>query len=99
IADFSQAIRLNPSDAVAYSNRGTIYFDTKNYASAVEDFAQSLRLNPHNATAYYSRGLVRRQLKDRTGAIEDFQKSATLFLEQGRADGFQNAQEQINSLK
>ncbi|NJR22413.1 MAG: tetratricopeptide repeat protein [Richelia sp. CSU_2_1] len=99
IEDFSQAIRLNPSDAVAYSNRGTIYFDIKNYASAVEDFAQSLRLNPNNATAYYSRGLVRRQLKDRTGAIEDFQKAATLFLEQGRADGFQNAQEQINSFK
>ncbi len=99
IEDFTQAIRLNPSDGVAYSNRGTIYFDIKNYASAVEDFAQSLRLNPNNATAYYSRGLVRRQLKDRTGAIEDFQKAATLFLEQGRADGFQNAQEQINEFK
>lgn len=99
VEDFTQAIRLNPSDAVAYSNRGTIYFELKNYALAVEDFAQSLRLNPNNATAFYSRGLVRRQLKDRTGAIEDFQKAATLFLEQGRADGFQNAQLQINDIK
>jgi len=99
IEDFTQAIRLNPSDAVAYSNRGTIYSELKNYALAVEDFAQSLRLNPNNATAFYSRGLVRRQLKDRTGAIEDFQKAATLFLEQGRADGFQNAQLQINEIK
>ena len=41
----------------------------------------------------------RRQLKDRTGAIEDFQKAATLFLEQGRTDGFQNAQAQINASK
>ncbi|WP_293130282.1 tetratricopeptide repeat protein [Microcoleus sp. bin38.metabat.b11b12b14.051] len=99
VEDFTQAIRLNPSDAVAYSNRGTIYSEMKNYPLAVEDFAQSLRLNPNNATAFYSRGLVRRQLKDRAGAIEDFQKSATLFLEQGRADGFQNAQAQINQLK
>lgn len=99
VEDFTQAIRLNPSDAVAYSNRGTIYVELKNYALAVEDFAQSLRLNPNNATAFYSRGLVRRQLKDRTGAIEDFQKAATLFLEQGRADGFQNAQLQINEMK
>src|SRR6476661_997623 len=99
LEDFTQAIRLNPSDAVAYSNRGTIYSELKNYPLAVEDFAHSLRLNPNNASAFYSRGLVRRQLKDRTGAIEDFQKAATLFLEQGRADGFQNAQAQINDPK
>ncbi|MEG4284341.1 tetratricopeptide repeat protein [Microcoleus sp. A006_D1] len=99
VEDFTQAIRLNPSDAVAYSNRGTLYSSLKNYPLAVEDFAQSLRLNPNNATAFYSRGLVRRQLKDRAGAIEDFQKAATLFLEQGRADGFQNAQAQMNDPK
>ena len=99
VEDFTQAIRLNPSDAVAYSNRGTIYSELKNYPLAVEDFAQSLRLNPNNASAFYSRGLVRRQLKDRAGAIEDFQKAATLFLEQGRADGFQNAQAQMKDSK
>ena len=99
VEDFTQAIRLNPSDAVAYSNRGTIYSELKNYPLAVEDFAHSLRLNPNNASAFYSRGLVRRQLKDRTGAIEDFQKAASLFLEQGRADGFKNAQAQINDSK
>ncbi|MEO6860548.1 MAG: tetratricopeptide repeat protein [Microcoleus sp.] len=99
VEDFTQAIKLNPSDAVAYSNRGTVYSQLKNYPLAVEDFAQSLRLNPKNASAFYSRGLVRRQLKDRAGAIEDFQKAATLFLEQGRADGFQNAQAQMNDPK
>ncbi len=99
VEDLTQAIRLNPSDAVAYSNRGNIYLELKNYPLAVEDFAHSLRLNPNNASAFYSRGLVRRQLKDRTGAIEDFQKAATLFLEQGRADGFKNAQAQINDSK
>ncbi|MBE9094635.1 tetratricopeptide repeat protein [Tychonema sp. LEGE 07203] len=99
VEDFTRAIGLNPSDAVAYSNRGSLYSEQKNYPLAVEDFAQSLRLNPNNASAFYSRGLVRRQLKDRAGAIEDFQKAATLFLEQGRADGFQNAQAQMNDPK
>ena len=98
IADFTQAIRLNPSDAVVYSNRGNIYSELKNYTLALEDFAQSVKLNPNNATAFYSRGLVRRQLQDRNGAIGDFQKAATLFLEQGKADDFQNAQVQINQL-
>ncbi|MBE9183303.1 tetratricopeptide repeat protein [Microcoleus sp. LEGE 07076] len=99
VEDFTQAIRLNPSDSVAYSNRATLYSEQKNYPLAVEDFAQSLRLNPNNASAFYSRGLVRRQLKDPAGAIEDFQKAATLFLEQGRADGYQNAQAQMNDPK
>jgi tetratricopeptide (TPR) repeat protein/tRNA A-37 threonylcarbamoyl transferase component Bud32 len=98
ITDFTEAIRLNPSDSVAYSNRGNIYSEVKNYNLAVADFAQSVKLNPNNATAFYSRGLVRRQLKDRNGAIADFQKAATLFLEQGRGDGFQDAQAQINEL-
>ncbi|OCR00445.1 serine/threonine protein kinase [Oscillatoriales cyanobacterium USR001] len=95
IEDFTQAIRLNPSDAVAYSNRGIVYSELKNYASAIEDFAQAIRLNPNNATAYYSRGLIRREMKDMPGANEDFQKAATLFLEQGRADAYKNAQAQI----
>ncbi len=98
IADFTQAIRLNPSDAIVYSNRGNIYSELKNYNLAVADFAQSVKLNPNNATAFYSRGLVRHQLQDRNGAIGDFQKAASLFLEQGKADDFQNAQLQINQL-
>ncbi len=98
IADFTQAIRLNPSDTLVYSNRGNIYSELKNYTLAVEDFAQSVKLNPNNAGAFYSRGLVRRQLKDRNGAIGDFQKAATLFLEQGKADDFQDAQVQINEI-
>jgi tetratricopeptide (TPR) repeat protein len=96
IEDFTQAIRLNPSDAVAYSNRGIVYSELKNYAPAIEDFAQAIRLNTNNATAYYSRGIIRKEMKDIVGANEDFQKASTLFLEQGRADAYKNAQSQIS---
>ncbi len=96
IEDFTQAIRLNPSDAVAYSNRGIVYSELKNYAPAIEDFAQAIRLNNNNATAYYSRGVIRKEMKDIAGANADFQKASTLFLEQGRADAYKNAQSQIS---
>lgn len=99
IQDFSAAIKINPNDAVAYSNRGLIYFHQKNLKGAIQDFAQSIRINPNNASAYFNRGLIRRQVNDKNGAAEDFQKAASLFLEQGRADDYQKAQNELNQIK
>lgn len=99
IEDFTEAIRLNPNDSVAYSNRGKTYGDLVDYNRAIEDYAQAIRLNPANSTAYYNRGLIRKELKDLAGAIEDFQKAGNLFLEQGRAEEYKKAQEQITQTK
>jgi tetratricopeptide (TPR) repeat protein len=99
IEDFTTAIRLNPSDGVAYSNRGQIYSERGEYGKAIEDFAQAIRLNANNGNAYFNRGMVRAQLGDRQGAIEDLRKSANLFLEQGRANDYQKAQNTINQFR
>ncbi|MDY6802864.1 MAG: tetratricopeptide repeat protein [Cyanobacteriota bacterium] len=96
IEDFSAAISLSPSDGVAYNNRGQIYSEEGEYSKAIEDFAQAVRLNPNYADAYFNRGIVRAGLGDRLGAIDDLRKSANLFLEQGRADDYQRAQNRIN---
>ncbi len=98
VQDFTVAIRLNPSDAVSYTNRALIHSQMNNFKGAIEDFAQAIRLNPSSASAYYNRGLIRRQLNDKAGAQDDFQKAASLFLEQGRAEDYQKAQEQANQV-
>jgi tetratricopeptide (TPR) repeat protein len=51
IADFTQVIRLNPTDAMAYNNRGKAYTDKKDYARAIADFTEALRLDPDLAEA------------------------------------------------
>ncbi|MGB3512732.1 MAG: tetratricopeptide repeat protein [Microcoleaceae cyanobacterium] len=99
IQDCTTAIKINSNDSVAYSNRGMIYLEIGNYNNAIEDFAQAIKLNPTNATAYYNRGVVLSKLQNIVEAVEDFSKSANLFLEQGRAKDYQNAQNMIEKLK
>ena len=43
IADFSEAIRLDPKDARAYHDRGVAYGKKGEMAKAEEDFAQAKR--------------------------------------------------------
>jgi tetratricopeptide (TPR) repeat protein len=56
IADFDQAIRLNPNDADFFRNRGSVYADKKQYDRAIEDFSQAIRLNPNDIAAFVNRG-------------------------------------------
>ncbi|MEH2179983.1 tetratricopeptide repeat protein, partial [Nostoc sp.] len=87
IADFSQALKLDPNYIDAYYNRGFAYFDLKDYDSAIADFNQALKLDPSKATDYYNRGLANAyynrgttyyELKDHDSAIADFNQALKL---------------------
>ncbi len=62
IADCTEAIRLDPKNAVAYLFRGTAYAATRttgsDYDKAIADFTEAIRLDPKNAYAYRCRGEV-----------------------------------------
>jgi tetratricopeptide (TPR) repeat protein len=55
IADFDQAIRLDPKDAYAYHNRGLAWSDKKEYDKAIADYSEAIRLDPKDAWAYNGR--------------------------------------------
>lgn len=99
IEDYTAAIKLNPSDGVAYTNRASAYFDGGNFPRAIADYAQAIRLNPKFAGAYTGRGLARAQLGDKAGGIEDLQKASTLYLEQGRPNGYKDTQNELNKMR
>ena len=80
IADYTEAIRLDPKLANAYNNRGTAYRDKGDTDRAIADFTEAIRLDPKYANAYVNRGLAYEKLADFARARSDF--NATLGLSQ-----------------
>jgi len=78
IADFIIAIRLEPNNAVAYRERGVLYFLKGDKDQAIADYNQAIRLDPNYAYAYYNRGLAYYDKKDYDRAIADYNQAIRL---------------------
>lgn len=78
IADFSEAIRLAPADALQFRNRGNCWTAKGDHASAIKDYSEAIRLNPRDAISYYNRGLAWYAGKDWQKSIEDCRKAIEL---------------------
>ncbi len=72
IADFTEAIRLNPKDAGACTNRGRVWSHKKQYDEAIADFTEVIRLDPKSVNAYSARGDAWSNKKEYDRAIADF---------------------------
>jgi tetratricopeptide (TPR) repeat protein len=78
IADFSEAIRLDPPFAPTYNNRGGAYRIKGDYERAIADYDEAIRLDPKYALACYDRGLAHLARKSYDQAIADFSKAIEL---------------------
>ena len=56
IADYTEAIRLDPKYAIVYGNRGNSYRLKGDYDRAIADLTEAIRLDPKYAIAYNNRG-------------------------------------------
>ena len=54
LADYHQAVRLDPNNAAAYTNRGDMYADFGRWANASSDYRTAIKLNPSLGRAYQS---------------------------------------------
>ena len=71
IADYTDAIRLNPQAADAYNNRGAARYGNGDLKGAIADYTDAIRLNPQVADYYNNRGEARYENGDLKGAIAD----------------------------
>jgi tetratricopeptide (TPR) repeat protein len=71
IADYNEAIRLDPKYATAYNNRGTAYSSKGNYDRAIADYNEAIRLKSDFALAYNGRATVWWQKGDYDRAVAD----------------------------
>ena len=78
IADFNEAIRLDPGYALAYYNRGIAWSDKKDYDKAIADYNEAIRLDPGYALAYNNRGIAWSDKKDYDKAIADYNEAIRL---------------------
>ena len=72
IADYTEAIALDPNDAIAYSNRGVAYKKKGEVDRAIADHTTAIALDPDYAIAYFNRGVAYRKKGDKEQAIADF---------------------------
>lgn len=78
IADYSEAIRLDPTLYPPRINRGLIYFDKDDYGRAITDFSEAIRLSPKLALGFFNRGYVYAIQGNTTRAIADLSEAIRL---------------------
>lgn len=95
LADFSEALRINPKSFRALSNRGATYNELEQYDRALEDLNQAVELKPDYAMAYRNRGDAYRGKGDREHAIADYRKALSLNPKEALRE---DIQEQLDKL-
>ena len=78
IADYNQALKLDPNYVSAYYSRGNVYYNLKDYDRAIAEYNQALKLDPNYVNAYNGRGNVYYDLKDYDRAIAEYNQALKL---------------------
>lgn len=88
IAEYSEAIELDPDYAQAYNNRGWIYRTKTEYDNAIADFNKAIELDPSNHTTHTNLGSVYHSIGKYDKAIAEHNKA--IELEPGFAAAYFN---------
>jgi tetratricopeptide (TPR) repeat protein len=78
IADYNEAIRLDPKVAPAFGLRGNAWYVKKEYDKAIADFNEAIRLDPKLALAFHNRGRIWKAKKEYDKAIADINEAIRL---------------------
>ncbi len=87
IADFTEAIKLDPKSSKYWNARGVAYRVKRDYEHAVADFSEVMRLEPNGAAGVYNRGFSYRLMGRRDQAIADLTEA--IRLDPKDADAFE----------
>jgi lipoprotein NlpI len=78
IADFDEAIKLNPKNASAYNNRGSSHSESGDADAAIADFDAAIKINRRYASAYINRANAYAAKGERERAIKDYDAALKL---------------------
>ena len=77
---YSDALKLEPSKASIYSERGETRVQLKKYKEAIQDFTSLIGLEPTNPMAFMNRGICYYYMGDNNEACKDFKRAKELGL-------------------
>jgi lipoprotein NlpI len=72
VADFSNAVELNPNYVTAFIGRANAYAKLEQYKAAYQDFATAQKLSPKNTAIYIMRGSLNFLLGRFEDAVADY---------------------------
>ena len=82
---YTEALRLNPKDAVTYNNRGYAYLQKGEADKAIADYDEAIRLAPKYAKALFFRGSAYEDKGDEGKAVADYTEAIRLDSHYARA--------------
>ncbi|MCA9895647.1 MAG: tetratricopeptide repeat protein [Anaerolineae bacterium] len=88
IADYTQAILLEPQYVEAHNNRGNAYSELQQYEEAIADFTQAIAIDPLYTLAYNNRGYTYYNLGQYDLAISDYTQA--IATDSVYADAYNN---------
>lgn len=77
LSDYTEAIRLNPTDPFAYNNRANARRDKGDLPGAIADYTEALRVDPGYTGGYVNRGLLHERLSAWAAARADYTEAIT----------------------
>lgn len=78
IAEFNEAIKINPVFTDAYISRGYTYILKAKYDLAIVDYTKAISLDPNNPIAFNGRGAAYLYTKQFNLALQDYYRSMEL---------------------
>ena len=78
IADYNEAIRLDPKNSAAFFNRGLTSAKKKDYDGAIANYSAAIQLNRKDPDAFYKRGIAYDDKGDYVRAIADYNEAIRL---------------------
>jgi Tfp pilus assembly protein PilF len=97
LADYDEALRINPDNAVALNNRAAAYTAKGEYDNAIQDLDRAIKLKPDYARAFRNRGDAHRGKGDRASAGADYKQALQLRPDDALRKRIQDALDELES--
>ena len=81
IANFTEALKLDPKSIAALLNRGNTYCKQGSFDNAIADYNEVIRLDPKNGKAYNNRAVAYWYNNQPVQSHEDLKKAESLGIE------------------